>query len=88
MMALVDGDLYLYRTLAATEEETDWGDDVWSLTSDLKVAKTNFDKLIKRYVEECGVDWFCLCFSDRLLITGRFQPTICDIFSSPPLEFF
>ena len=64
-MALVDRDLYLYRTLAATEEETDWGDDVWSLTSDLKVAKTNFDKLIKRYVEECGVDWFCLCFSDK-----------------------
>ena len=65
MMALVDGDLYLYRTLAATEDETDWGDDVWSLTSDLKVAKKNFDTLIKRYVEECGVDWFVLCFSDK-----------------------
>ena len=65
MMALVDGDLYLYRTLAATEDETDWGDDVWSLTSDLGVAKKNFDKLIKRYAEECGVDWFVLCFSDK-----------------------
>lgn len=65
MMALIDGDLYLYRTLAATEEETDWGDDVWSLTSDLKAAKTNFNRTVKDYVEECGADWFTLCFSDK-----------------------
>ena len=62
MMALVDGDLYLYRILAATEDETDWGDDVWSLTSDLKAAKNNFDKLVKEYVEKCGADWFTMCF--------------------------
>ena len=65
MMALIDADLYLYRTLAATEDETDWGDDVWSITSDLGSAKQSFNNLIKRYVEVCGVDWFILCFSDK-----------------------
>ena len=36
---LIDADLYLYRAAAAAEEETDWGDDVWSLSTDLKEAK-------------------------------------------------
>lgn len=74
MMALVDGDLYLYRTLAATEDETDWGDDVWSLTSDLKVAKENFNKTVKQYVEECGADWFTLCFSDKENFRKKLHP--------------
>ena len=65
MMALIDADLYLYRTLAATEDETDWGDDVWSFASDIGSAKKSFDKLMKRYAEDCGVDWFILCFSDK-----------------------
>lgn len=65
MMALIDADLYLYRTLAATEDETDWGNDVWSITSDLGSAKKTFDKLVKRYTEEVDADWFCLCFSDK-----------------------
>ena len=74
MMALVDGDLYLYRTLAATEDETDWGDDIWSLTSDLKVAKENFNNTIKQYVEECGADWFTLCFSDKENFRKKLHP--------------
>ena len=74
MMALVDGDLYLYRTLAATEDETDWGDDVWSLSSDLKVAKENFNNTIKQYVEECGADWFTLCFSDKENFRKKLHP--------------
>ena len=64
-MILVDADILLYQACSAAEEETDWGDDVWSLTSDLKTAKVNFDKLIKDYVEQCGADWFTLCFSDK-----------------------
>ena len=74
MMALVDGDLYLYRVLAATEDETDWGDDVWSLTSDLKLAKKNFDSLMKDYVEKCGADWFTLCFSDKENFRKKIHP--------------
>jgi len=65
MMALIDADLYLYRTLASTEDETDWGDDIWSITSDLSSAKKIFDRLVKRYTEEVDADWFCLCFSDK-----------------------
>jgi DNA polymerase-1 len=39
---VIDGDLYLYRCAASCEEETDWGDDVWSLSTDLKQAKAAF----------------------------------------------
>ena len=33
---LIDGDLYLFRSAIAVEHEIDWGDDVWSLATDLK----------------------------------------------------
>ena len=36
---LIDADLYLFRASIVAEEETDWGDDIWSLSTDLKVAK-------------------------------------------------
>ena len=40
---LVDADLYLYRACAAAEQEVNWGDDVWSLSTDLKVFVHDFE---------------------------------------------
>jgi len=62
---LIDADLYLYRACAACEEEINWGDDVWSLSSDLKVAKSIFRANLQRWAEKFEtVDWV-LCISDR-----------------------
>ena len=46
---VIDGDLYLYRCAASCEEETDWGDDIWSLSTDLKQAKAHFAAMVKDF---------------------------------------
>jgi DNA polymerase-1 len=52
---VIDGDLYLYRAAASAEEETDWGDDVWSLSTDLKQAKAYFADQISEFATELNV---------------------------------
>ena len=39
---LIDADIYAFRALAATEEETNWGDDVWTLSADHRAAYAAF----------------------------------------------
>jgi hypothetical protein len=51
---LIDADLYLFRASIVAEEETDWGDDIWSLSTDLKVAKELFTKQIEGFKERTG----------------------------------
>ena len=36
---LVDGDLLVYKITSGIEEPIDWGNDVWTLHADLKLAK-------------------------------------------------
>lgn len=74
-MLLVDADLYLFRCLAATEEETDWGDDVWSLTSDLKLAKELFIDQLDNFRDELGVKRVLLCISSKENFRRGVDPT-------------
>ena len=60
---LIDGDLYLFQACAAAEEEVDWGDDIWSLSSDLKVAKQIFDKRIRDFCERLSSSEILVCFT-------------------------
>ena len=62
---LIDADLYLYRACAAAEEEVDWGDDLWSLQTDLKEAKSIFQRTLQEVCEVLDTANFILCFSDR-----------------------
>jgi DNA polymerase-1 len=62
---LIDGDLYLYRACAACETEIDWGDDIWSLSTDLKEAKTVFQKTIDDFCDTLGTGHFIVCLSDK-----------------------
>lgn len=61
---LIDADLYLYRAAAAAEEETDWGDDVWSLSTDLKEAKVIFEDLLSEVEARLHNNNFILCLTD------------------------
>jgi len=45
---LVDGDVLLYQCTTAVEEVFDWGDDLWSLVSDSRVAKQLLDGWVYR----------------------------------------
>ena len=63
-LLLIDGDLFLYRAAAAAEQETNWGDDVWSLSSDLKQAKKAFQNIIEDICIELQSVNFIVCLSD------------------------
>lgn len=62
---LIDGDLYLYRACAAAEEEIDWGDDIWSLSTDLKQAKYVFQRTLDDICETMETGHFVICLSDK-----------------------
>ena len=61
---LIDADVTLYKSAFASEIETDWGDDHWTLHSDLGVARNVFKEEIQKikvaFPEEFGMR---LCFS-------------------------
>ena len=40
---LIDGDIVLYKVTTACETSIDWGDDLWTLHSDLREARQRFD---------------------------------------------
>lgn len=69
---LIDGDLYAYRACAAAEEEIDWGDDIWSLSSDLKQAKEIFREFIDSTCDNLETGSFVICLSDK----DNFRKTI------------
>lgn len=61
--ALIDGDILLVSTGFALETETEWEDDVWSLTVDLKEWKKAVDKVIKGHVKDLLVSDYIICLS-------------------------
>jgi DNA polymerase I len=61
----IDADLYLYRAASAAEEETNWGDDIWSLSTDLKTAKTIFTEQIEAFQKTLNVGSVMMCISSR-----------------------
>ena len=63
---LIDADLFMFRATVIAEEETDWGDDIWSLASDLKVAKQIFTDQIKGFKERLGSEEVLMCISDSV----------------------
>lgn len=73
-MLIVDADLYMYRCLSATEEETDWGDDVWSLTSDLKIAKDLFQAQLDDFKQTLSDDDVILCLSSKTNFRKAIDP--------------
>jgi DNA polymerase-1 len=72
---LIDGDIYLYRAAAAAEEEIDWGDDIWSLSTDLKEAKDIFKYTMDDFLSRFDTDNYILCLSDKDNFRKAIDPT-------------
>jgi DNA polymerase-1 len=51
---LVDGDILLYQTATAVEEEIDWGDDIWTLHGDMAAARSTVDITLRRFHTRLG----------------------------------
>jgi len=72
---LIDGDLYLYRILSSCETETDWGDDIWSLSTDLAEAKTAFDEMMEFFKLKLRAEDIIICFSGHNNFRKSVDPT-------------
>lgn len=60
----IDADSIAYKSAFASEVETDWGNDIWTLHSDLSEAKYIFTNEIKKIREAFNDDWsYVLCFT-------------------------
>jgi DNA polymerase-1 len=73
---LIDGDVVLYINSIAVETEFDWGDDVWTLHSDLQTAK----QLTKVWMDSLEEDLNAsapsvVAFSDKLNFRKQILPT-------------
>ena len=62
---LVDGDLLVYKITSSLEEAIDWGDDIWTLTSDLKKGKQLFTQAIAYYWDLTKSKDAIILFSDK-----------------------
>lgn len=62
---LVDGDLWAYRTAAATEKSTDFGDGQFVLTADADAGKFNLDALMDEFMDTLGAERIIVAISDE-----------------------
>lgn len=72
---LVDGDLWAYRTAAATEKSTDFGDGQFVLTADAEAGKFNLDALMDDFLHTLGADRIIVAISDERNFRKEILPT-------------
>lgn len=77
-LALIDGDIFLYKALLAAETEICWDDDLWTLHCDLREAQANFERLVESAVTACGADSWLVAISD----TANFRKEINPLYKS------
>ena len=72
---IVDGDLIVYKIASGLEEPIDWGDDVWTLHSDLGKGKTLLQQTINHYKEKTQSAEVIFAFSDKVNFRKEFDKT-------------
>lgn len=75
MKLLIDADIYAYRALSATEDETEWSDGVWSLTTDHPAALKLFQNELMKFLDMFDTQDYILCFSDKENFRKHLNPT-------------
>ena len=48
-LLLIDGDIILYKSASAAEQEMRWDDDTWTLQTNMVEAKAEVDRHIKHH---------------------------------------
>jgi DNA polymerase I len=75
MKLLIDADILAYQATAAAEMEYEWGDDIWTIHTDLGEAKKAFSGMVDKLREETKIDEYTLCFSDTANFRKEILPT-------------
>lgn len=60
---LIDGDILVVSTCAAAEKEIDWGDDQWTITSDIKSVKSTILTAIENIKKDLEATDAIVCLS-------------------------
>jgi 5'-3' exonuclease len=60
---LMDADIFAFQVASSVESEVDWGDDLWTLDSDLGEAIETFRSRIKSVQIDLDADQVLLCFT-------------------------
>lgn len=75
MKAVIDGDMLAYRTGFSCEVETDWGNDIWTLHTNLAEMKSEVHKFVDSLTEKLGVDDVSIVFSPKTNFRYRLMPS-------------
>lgn len=71
---VIDGDILCYTVSAAVEQAIDWGDDFWTLHTDLAEAKAKVDIDIVSFVERLDGSGYTVCFTDDVNFRKSIYP--------------
>lgn len=63
-LLLIDGDQFLYEVTSANEVEADWGDDLWTLHTDLGVCKKDLQARLDGVMKRLSSPNYVFCLSD------------------------
>lgn len=63
---LLDADIFCFQIASAAEKEIDWGDDFWTLHSDLNASKAALHATVDHLQEKLDADEVLLCFTDAV----------------------
>jgi len=61
---LLDADIFCFQIASSVEQEIDWGDDLWTLHSDLAEAKAKMEDTVQYLMRKLEADEVILCFTD------------------------
>ena len=76
---LIDTDILLYKAASSAEQEVDWGNDVWSLFTDLKEAKKAFIHQVMQIHEATKSENATFCMTDH---NGNFRKDVDPTYKS------
>ena len=79
MFLAVDTDILLFKAATSAEVEVDWGEDIFSLWTDLKDAKSHFKRQVDHIQEKTGVSEAVFCLTDP---KANFRKEVCPTYKS------
>lgn len=71
---LIDGDIIAYKHASGSEVPIDWGDDIWSLYTDVRSAKQALDADIKRLIMALEGDEAVVALSGKNIFRQKVDP--------------
>ena len=71
---LIDADILAYRVASAAEVPINWGDDLWTLHADARLAKETLDIQVRELYRDLLADSVQMCLTDRENFRKKIYP--------------